>query len=119
MTQKYDIINSDGIAINIIEWDGVSDWNPPDGCTVVEHDPANWGMVENSVEVVRTWLETDIRNQLSMEDKISWDNGTIPELVTIRKEFSYPRNLEDTIALLDFLISKNVISEEVKLKILE
>lgn len=31
----YAILDSDGKCINRTVWDGVSDWQPPDGCTAV------------------------------------------------------------------------------------
>ena len=32
----YAIIDSTGLVINIIEWDGKPPWHPPDGCTAVK-----------------------------------------------------------------------------------
>lgn len=36
----YAILNTDGICINRIIWDGKSDWQPPEGCTAIA-DPNN------------------------------------------------------------------------------
>ena len=36
----YAILDSEGKCINRIVWDGVSDWQPPEGCTAVA-DPYN------------------------------------------------------------------------------
>lgn len=32
---QFAILNAKGVCINRILWDGVTDWQPPDGCTVV------------------------------------------------------------------------------------
>ena len=32
---SYAVLNAQGVCINRIVWDGVSDWSPPDGCTAV------------------------------------------------------------------------------------
>ena len=30
------VIVEDGVVVNVILWDGVSDWTPPEGCTAVQ-----------------------------------------------------------------------------------
>jgi hypothetical protein len=40
MVMQYAILDSSGRCINRILWDGVSDWQPPEGCTAVL-DPDN------------------------------------------------------------------------------
>ena len=37
---EYAIINADGICINRCVWDGMSEWQPPEGCTAIA-DPDN------------------------------------------------------------------------------
>ena len=37
---QYAILNADGICINRCLWDGVTEWQPPEGCTAVA-DPDN------------------------------------------------------------------------------
>jgi hypothetical protein len=37
---QYAILNADGVCINRCLWDGVTDWQPPEGCTAVA-DPGN------------------------------------------------------------------------------
>ena len=29
--ENYAVVNSDGLIINIVVWDGVSEWEPPEG----------------------------------------------------------------------------------------
>lgn len=35
---RYIIIDADGLIINACEWDGVTEWAPPEGCTAVQVD---------------------------------------------------------------------------------
>ena len=37
---QYAILNADGVCINRCLWDGVTAWQPPEGCTAVA-DPDN------------------------------------------------------------------------------
>jgi hypothetical protein len=32
---EYAILNADGLCINRCLWDGVTEWQPPEGCTAV------------------------------------------------------------------------------------
>lgn len=52
---RYAII-SDGIVSNVIVWDGVTEWQPPDGTTLVEltvDEFCEIGMTYNSKSVPR------------------------------------------------------------------
>lgn len=40
---NYAIINNQSLVINTIEWDGVTSWKPPAGCTAVASDQAGIG----------------------------------------------------------------------------
>lgn len=37
--ENYALVR-DGVTINVIVWDGVSDYTPPDGCTLVKEASA-------------------------------------------------------------------------------
>jgi hypothetical protein len=37
---EYAILNSEGVCVNRVVWDGEADWQPPDGCSAVA-DPDN------------------------------------------------------------------------------
>jgi hypothetical protein len=37
---RYAILNAEGQCVNRILWDGISPWNPPEGCRAVP-DPDN------------------------------------------------------------------------------
>lgn len=35
------------IVVNVVLWDGVSDWAPPEGCTAIQSDVAGIGWIYN------------------------------------------------------------------------
>jgi len=37
------IIVADGLITNTVEWDGVAEWSPPEGCTAIESDDGSIG----------------------------------------------------------------------------
>ena len=40
---KYIIIDADGLITNAIEWDGESDWSPPEGYTAIASEAGSPG----------------------------------------------------------------------------
>jgi len=40
---KYIIVDADGLITNAVEWDGESDWSPPEGCTAIESEAGSPG----------------------------------------------------------------------------
>lgn len=40
MSDRYALVDADGLVVNVIEWDGVSDWSPPESLTCLEADEA-------------------------------------------------------------------------------
>ncbi|MGE5501867.1 MAG: hypothetical protein ACM3W4_08065 [Ignavibacteriales bacterium] len=40
MSDRYALVDGDGLVVNVVEWDGVSDWSPPEGLTCMEADEA-------------------------------------------------------------------------------
>ena len=66
----------------------------------------------------RTWSSDDVRKNLTLTEKVRWDNNSTPEIVTVKAEFSFPRNLEDTTELLELLVDTNQISQQTMNKIL-
>ncbi|MFD3238354.1 tail fiber assembly protein [Rahnella perminowiae] len=40
----YAVINSDGEIINVVLWDGETDWNPPDGSTAIKVNDSGAGI---------------------------------------------------------------------------
>lgn len=44
MDQRYAVIqDSDNLVVNVIIWDGQTEWSPPEGCFVVQSDTLNIG----------------------------------------------------------------------------
>lgn len=39
---KYAVIDNLGVVVNIILWDGVSPWTPPEGCFAIELQSGEW-----------------------------------------------------------------------------
>lgn len=40
---KYAVIDGNGLVVNLVDWDGVSAWAPPEGCTAVQTTMAGPG----------------------------------------------------------------------------
>jgi len=40
---RYIVIDAEGLIVNAVEWDGVSDWSPPEASTAVANDDYNIG----------------------------------------------------------------------------
>ena len=40
---RYGIVNGDGFVINVISWDGVTQWQPPAGCKAIRSDAVDIG----------------------------------------------------------------------------
>lgn len=36
MSNRYALVDADGLVSNIVEWDGAAEWSPPEGLTAVE-----------------------------------------------------------------------------------
>jgi hypothetical protein len=66
----------------------------------------------------RTWSEVDVRNGLTLIEKVRWDSTVIPEIVTAKKEMSQPLTVTNTTEVLNFLVSTNNISQASADKIL-
>lgn len=44
---RYMVINNQNIVVNAIEWDGQSEWQPPQGCYVIPSEYAGIGDLYN------------------------------------------------------------------------
>jgi hypothetical protein len=58
-----------------------------------------------------TWTADDVRNGMTLAEKVSWDNDTVPQIVTAKLEFQTPRVLADATEILQMLVSANVLSQ--------
>lgn len=36
---RYAVLDTTGLIVNTVEWDGKTEWSPPKGCTAVECPP--------------------------------------------------------------------------------
>lgn len=64
------------------------------------------------VPPVRTWDIGSIRDKLTLAEKVVWDNDSKPEVITAKKEFEIPLEHDAAKAVLDFLVSSDIISQE-------
>ena len=74
---------------------------------------------EPSITDVVKMISTDnIRANLTIEERVKWDNNLSPSVVTAKIEFAMPKTVEEATEVLNLLVASNVISEQSKDKIL-
>lgn len=39
---RYAIVDSSSVVVNLVLWDGVTPWTPPEGCIAVHLEPDEW-----------------------------------------------------------------------------
>lgn len=66
----------------------------------------------------RTWSVSDVRQHLSMTEKVKWDNDKSDFIKTAKIELTQPRNLADTTEILQMLVDAKDISQASMNKIL-
>jgi hypothetical protein len=59
----------------------------------------------------RTWSASDVRNGLTLAEKVKWDNDSAPEIVTVKAELAGSKAVAEVTELLQFLVDTNVISQ--------
>jgi hypothetical protein len=62
-------------------------------------------------EPARTWSTSNVRNSLTLAEKVKWDNDSAPEIVTVKAELAGSKALAEITELLQFLVDTNVISQ--------
>ena len=67
----------------------------------------------------RTWSAENIRSNLTLAEKVKWDNDSAPEVVTAKKEMETPQLVAHTTEVLDMLVGAGVISQASADKVLE
>lgn len=60
----------------------------------------------------RTWSVSDIREKLSLVEKVKWDNDKTDTIKTAKVELSAPKNETDTTAVLQMLVDAGDISAD-------
>ena len=93
----YAVIDGSNNVINMVEWDGVTNWNPPTGCTAREADAnAQIGGTWNGSAFVRAVVPTPSRASVLMyeitqtqkynADPGEWVDKTADELAAEKLE---------------------------------
>jgi len=59
----------------------------------------------------KTWTADNIRSGLTLSEKVKWDNNSTPEVITAKLEMATPQLLAETTAVLQMLVTDNVISQ--------
>jgi hypothetical protein len=86
---NYAIINSQSLVINTVEWDGISSWQPPAGCTAVATTEASvgWGYVNGQFTPPPEPPAPEPPPVLTTEQKLEAAGLTVAEL---RELFGLP-----------------------------
>lgn len=103
MAKTYKLIKN-GVVQNIIHADEVeSIQSQYDSIVEVVHEP---------IPTIKTTIsESDVRNGLTLSEKVVWDTNAEPHVVTAKIEFANPLPTANAKDVLQFLVSANVISE--------
>jgi hypothetical protein len=64
-----------------------------------------------NVELPRTWTIDSIRSKLTLSERVIWDNNSDPHVVTAKIEMAIPKEITETTAVLEMLLTANVISQ--------
>jgi len=83
-----------------------------------EYDSVEEVIIE-SPEIDKLISSTDVRNAMTLIERVSWDNSSTSTIVTAKIEFTNPIPIEQATEVLNFMVTSNDISEETKNKILE
>jgi hypothetical protein len=67
----------------------------------------------------RTWTVNDVRKDLTLSERVKWDNNSTPEIVTAKQEMETPQELAHTTDVLALLVDAAVISQASANKILQ
>lgn len=100
---NYSVINSNGVCINHIFWDGQTEWNPPEGCIVI---PSYYTIGEKTNIV----FSSSISSAFPAEEIIvtTVDHGSDYEIeATITHPVPDPYTIESDIASYQERISNN------------
>ena len=59
----------------------------------------------------RTWTGDNFRAGMTLAEKVKWDSNSAPEIVTVKSEIAFPKELAATTELLQLLVDAAVISQ--------
>ena len=66
----------------------------------------------------RAWNVDAVRQNLTLSEKVKWDNDSLPEIVTAKQELLSPKGIDETTEVLDLLVASGAISQASADKIL-
>lgn len=69
-------------------------------------------------ELPITWNINDFRNNMTLTEKVKWDNNVDPVINTVKLELSSPKEKTEVTELTNLLVSANIISQATSTKIL-
>lgn len=72
---------------------------------LVKQEPAQ------ATPLPRTWSADDVRNGLTLAEKVKWDNDETATIKTAKVEFATPKELEQTTEILEMLVAVGDISQ--------
>lgn len=67
----------------------------------------------------RTWTQNDVRSNLTLAEKVKWDNDATPEIKTVKVEMSGPVEKMQIAELMKFLVDSGNISQNSMDKIMD
>lgn len=115
---RYAVIENNTV-VNVIlaesnEAQNHSDWVLTETALIGDqYDSVNFNPVRElqiSPLPPQTWVIADIRNNLSLAERVKWDNDKTETIKTAKIEFSNPRVLEDVEEILQMLVDADDIS---------
>lgn len=76
------------------------------------------GPISDPTPAPRRWNVDDIRSNLTLSEKVTWDSTSDAHVVTAKIEMATSKGVADTTAILEMLVTANIISQASMTKIL-
>lgn len=105
----YKLIKNNEVVNTIIadEVDSIRDQYDEIIEVIVEVSNQN-NLTASTTKVITT---STVRDNLTIEEKVKWDNDASPNIITAKIEFSTPKSVEEAQEILNFLVQKQDISK--------
>lgn len=85
-----------------------------------QYDSIEEAINEVSAIVVEPKIDVAVvRSNLTLSEKVKWDNDSTPNIVTAKIEFSISRSIADATEILEFLVDGGDISQQSMDKIID
>jgi hypothetical protein len=116
----FNIVNSNNEVINSVVAKNAEEasYNIPEDAHVFIPEPVEISTQEPPAPEPRTWESHDVRNGMTLSERVIWDNNSHNAVTTAKIEMSSPKELAETTAVLDLLVDSQIISEDTKATIL-